>query len=107
MKRIIPSAAMSVWTVSRLSRSSNALTASLKKDTGYSINNAANGVFLPSWDRARWGTGKPDGKWGDQDDDIKYEIMKIAMRGLVGQAHIGSHDGKVHSETSRQLSLSS
>ncbi|MCA9707148.1 MAG: AHH domain-containing protein [Myxococcales bacterium] len=63
-------------------------------ETGYSINNAANGVYLPSWSRARWGSGRPDGTWGDLSDGLKYDIMKAAMRSGAGQAHIGSHDGK-------------
>lgn len=69
-----------------------------EKDTGYSINNCANGVYLPSWHRNRFGSGKADGTWADLNDgknyDAKYEIMKLAMRGGAGQAHIGSHEGK-------------
>lgn len=63
-------------------------------ETGYSINNAANGVYLPSWSRARWGSNRPDGRWAALDDDLKYEIMRAAMRNGAGQAHIGSHDGQ-------------
>jgi hypothetical protein len=65
-----------------------------EKDTGYSINNAANGVYLPSWHRSRWGDTRPDGKWGDLPDTTKYAIMRTAMRGSAGQAHIGAHEGK-------------
>ena len=86
-----------------------------KKDTGYTINNAANGVYLPSFPKAYRGIwGK---KWSgsesvssktypvydgsdpkvitskEDDNNFKYEIMKEAMKAGKGQAHIGSHGG--------------
>lgn len=67
--------------------------ADFEKDTGYSINNNANGVYLPSWNRSRWGASRADGKWADQPDATKYAIMRAAMRGNAGQAHIGAHEG--------------
>lgn len=67
-----------------------------EKDTGYSINNGANGVYLPSWHHGgRWDASAADGKWADQTDSTKYEIMKLAMKAGAGQAHIGAHEGKV------------
>jgi hypothetical protein len=65
-------------------------------ETGYSINNCANGVWLPSWNRrsGRWGSSSPDGDWGKLSDGLKFEIMKNAMERGAGQAHIGSHDDK-------------
>ncbi|SMF61150.1 A nuclease family of the HNH/ENDO VII superfamily with conserved AHH [Alteromonadaceae bacterium Bs31] len=56
-----------------------------KGQTGYTINNAANGVFLPSY---------PANYSGSEDD--KYKIMKIPMAANKGQAHIGGHSGHEH-----------
>jgi hypothetical protein len=57
------------------------------KDTGYSINNSDNGVWLPSI---------PDkyksGEWGSKKYDEKYEIAKKAMDSNKGQFHKGPHD---------------
>lgn len=50
--------------------------------TGYNINNAANGVYLPSYPENYSGT-----------DDEKYEIVKHAMEARKGQVHIGGHSG--------------
>jgi hypothetical protein len=58
----------------------------VKKDTGYTVNTCANGVFLPAYPK-----GYPG--WGDEKDfDKKLDIMKPAMD-VIGQAHIGSHTG--------------
>jgi len=62
-----------------------------KGQIGYSINNAANGVFLPSYPR------KYRGKWSAMEDEKKYKIMSLAMAAGEGQAHIGSHGGHEHS----------
>jgi hypothetical protein len=53
--------------------------------TGYTINTAANGVYLPSY---------PEKYSGSMDD--KYDIMKLAMAAGKGQAHIGGHTGHEH-----------
>jgi len=59
----------------------------IKKDTGYTINNCANGVFLPSYPK------NYPGGWGkEKDEKKKLNIMKVAMD-KHGQAHIGSHTG--------------
>jgi len=62
-----------------------------KGQTGYTINNAANGVFLPSYPNQFKGA---KGTWADKSDEKKYEIMKPAM--ASGQAHIGKHKGHEH-----------
>lgn len=53
-----------------------------KGQTGYTINNAANGVYLPSYPTKY--AGNPD---------QKYEIVKLAMAAGKGQTHIGGHSG--------------
>jgi hypothetical protein len=58
-----------------------------KGDTGYTINNCANGVFLPSYPI------KDKGSWGAMSDSKKYEIMKLVMKAGKGQVHIGGHTG--------------
>lgn len=58
-----------------------------KGQTGYTINNATNGVFLPSFPR------KYFGKWEPMDEKEKYKIMALAMDAGEGQAHIGCHTG--------------
>ena len=65
-----------------------------KGQTGYTINNAKNGVYLPSYPR------KYSGKWEPMDDEVKYQIMKLAMEEGEGQAHIGCHTG--HENTAGQ-----
>jgi hypothetical protein len=76
-------------------------------DTGYTINNCANGVYLPAYPK------KFGGIWGKaiypkvypvsggktvtitnavDDDTFKFLVMKPAME-RVGQAHIGGHEG--------------
>ena len=66
-----------------------------KGDTGYNINNAANGVFLPSY------PNKFEGVWGEKSYDEKYEIMKLAMDAGVGQVHIGGHSGHTIEEADK------
>lgn len=76
-------------------------------DTGYTINNCANGVYLPAYPKKFGGIwGKPtypksyplsDGKTititnPADDDTFKFLVMKPAME-RVGQAHIGGHEG--------------
>lgn len=56
-------------------------------DTGYTINNCANGVYLPSAPSAGY-----KGSWRSQTDEFKLEAMKPAMN-KCGQAHIGGHEG--------------
>lgn len=51
-------------------------------ETGYNINNAANGVFLPSYPEIYSGT-----------KIAKYNIVKVAMEAGMGQSHIGNHTG--------------
>jgi hypothetical protein len=53
-----------------------------KGQTGYTVNNAANGVYLPSY---------PENYSGN--DDEKYDIVKLAMAAGKGQTHIGGHSG--------------
>lgn len=54
-----------------------------KGQTGYTINTAANGVYLPSYPSKNYS--------GNQDE--KYEIVKHAMVAGEGQTHIGGHSG--------------
>ncbi|VAW90335.1 hypothetical protein MNBD_GAMMA17-1024 [hydrothermal vent metagenome] len=56
-----------------------------KGETGYTINNAANGVYLPSYPERYSGT-----------EDEKYELVKLAMAAGKGQTHIGGHSGHEH-----------
>jgi hypothetical protein len=56
----------------------------IQKDTGYSINNSDNGVWLPS---------KPTNlnvEWGPLEFDTKLSIATQAM--AKGQFHLGPHD---------------
>ena len=62
-------------------------TGDYKGQTGYTINNAANGVYLPSY---------PEKYSGNV--DIKYEIVKPAMVANKGQIHIGGHKGHTHDD---------
>ena len=76
-------------------------------DTGYTINNCANGVYLPAypkkfggiWGKAIYPKEYPlaDGKKititnAADDDTFKFLVMKPAME-RIGQAHIGGHEG--------------
>lgn len=57
-----------------------------KGDTGYTINNGDNGVFLPSY--------PIKGSWSDKDyETFQYPAMKLAMDANKGQVHIGGHTG--------------
>jgi len=66
-----------------------------KGDTGYNINNAANGVFLPSY------PNKFEGTWGGKSYEEKYEIMKHVMASEKGQVHIGGHSGHTIEEADK------
>lgn len=58
----------------------------IKSDTGYSVNNAANGRWMPSIpEKYRNGT------WGAMDFDKKLEIATLAMQSK-GQFHKGHHN---------------
>jgi hypothetical protein len=61
----------------------------IKTDTGYSVNNSDNGVWLPAYPKRYHGKW---GKKGNMKDDTKQRIMEMAMRARKGQAHIGGHD---------------
>lgn len=79
----------------------------IEDDTGYTINNCANGVYLPAypkkfggiWGKAVYPKSYPLAN-GDtvkitsavDDDTFKFLVMKPAME-AVGQAHIGGHEG--------------
>lgn len=77
-----------------------------QSDTGYTINNCGNGVYLPAYPKnfsGTWGsrtypktysTGSGSRKVNNvrEDQDFKLEVMKPAMDS-VGQAHIGGHEG--------------
>jgi hypothetical protein len=58
----------------------------LKGETGYTINNGDNGVFLPSYPQKNY-TGS---------NTNKYNIVKLAMEAGHGQVHIGGHTGHEH-----------
>jgi hypothetical protein len=58
----------------------------VESDTGYSINNAGNGVWLVSIPEAYKG-----GKWGKFDPDTKLAIAKLGMA-KQGQFHKGHHN---------------
>ena len=72
--------------------SSKVTGAHVSSDTGYSVNNCANGVCLPSYPvKFRKRNSKP--KWGEiESDDDRYKIMTYPMNANMGQAHIGAHD---------------
>jgi hypothetical protein len=56
------------------------------KDTGYSVNNCANGVFLPSYPK------QYRGKWSGMDGTNKQKIANEAMKKFKAQFHCGEHD---------------
>lgn len=77
----------------------------IKADTGYSINNAANGAWLPSIpERFR------NGSWGKKDFSDKVAIAAFAMK-KKGQFHKGHHNigdpddpaGTTHKRYSKQI----
>lgn len=79
-----------------------------KGDTGFTINNCANGVYLPAYPKSFkgiWGSPKypkyyPSVDGSDpvkidnviDDQKFKLDVMKPAMN-QSGQAHIGGHEG--------------
>jgi len=67
----------------------------IEKDTGYSVNNCANGICLPAYPNAFIkGNGDLKGKWGEYNPDEKIKIMEFPMADKKGQVHIGGHDIK-------------
>jgi hypothetical protein len=65
----------------------------IEKDTGYSVNNCANGICLPAYPNAFIkGTGPLKGTWAAHDPDEKVTIMEFPMANGKGQVHIGGHD---------------
>lgn len=78
----------------------------VEKDTGYSINNSDNGVWLPSIPEEHKG-----GKWGLLGPEKKYEIATKPMAQNKGQFHKGPHDitdpedpyGKYHPSYKKEL----
>jgi len=60
---------------------------SITANTGYSVNNAANGVWLPSVP-LKWVAGG----FGPLSDVEKYAIACVVMNAGLGQFHKGSHD---------------
>lgn len=63
-------------------------------DTGYSINNPANGVWLPSAPKGkRFDPNDPQKKlWGDKSEKQKFESAKKAMDKFKAQFHLADHD---------------
>ncbi|WP_157496667.1 AHH domain-containing protein [Hahella ganghwensis] len=60
----------------------------ITKDTGYSVNNGNNGIWLPSKPK-----GLIDGKkWGELTYDKKKEVAFKSMDAGKGQFHLGPHD---------------
>ncbi len=55
----------------------------VKYDTGYSVNNPQNGIWLPSFPEA--GVAWP------QDPVKKFELAKVAMKKFERQFHLGHH----------------
>ena len=65
----------------------------IEKDTGYSVNNCANGVCLPAYPyKFIRGNSPLKGKWAEYDPVAKVEMMELPMQALKGQVHIGGHD---------------
>jgi A nuclease family of the HNH/ENDO VII superfamily with conserved AHH len=58
-------------------------------DTGYSVNNAANGAWLPSLPKA-----KRKG-WGSRSDEEKFREAVEVMKDLGAQFHLGPHNPEV------------
>ena len=59
----------------------------IEKDTGYNINNCANGVHLPAYPK------NYPGGWGAETDTVKKLEVMIPAMDHAGQAHISSHTG--------------
>jgi hypothetical protein len=62
------------------------LEGKIESDTGYSINNSDNGVWLPSVPE------KYKGSWGSLPPDRKLTVAKAPMEAAKGQFHKGPHD---------------
>lgn len=58
----------------------------IEKDTGYSVNNADNGIWAPSIPERYKG-----GAWGPKSFEEKYEIAKAPMQAGLPQFHKGHH----------------
>jgi hypothetical protein len=58
----------------------------LKYDTGYSVNNPQQGIWMPSYPE--------DGKWPDSPSE-KFELAKKAMDKFKRQFHLGHHNIKL------------
>lgn len=58
----------------------------IKKDTGYSVNNADNGIWAPSIPEKFKG-----GNWGGKKFSLKYQIAKKPMEAGHPQFHKGHH----------------
>jgi hypothetical protein len=63
----------------------------IDEDTGYSVNNCANGVCLPAYPKS-YGKRGATVKWSAEEPELKHTIMEEAMKAGKGQAHIGEHD---------------
>jgi len=63
----------------------------IEEDTGYSINNSDNGLWLPSMPRCFYSKKRPR-NWIDLSDDEKLEIAEKPMLAGEGQFHLGSHN---------------
>jgi hypothetical protein len=59
----------------------------IKKDTGYSINNSDNGIWLPSIPEEC-----KNGNWGGLDDSVKLAIASKPMKEGYGQFHKSHHN---------------
>jgi hypothetical protein len=63
----------------------------IEEDTGYSVNNAANGICLPSYPKSYAKRGAAL-QWAAEDADLKFQIATLPMHAGKGQVHIGEHD---------------
>jgi hypothetical protein len=65
----------------------------IKADTGYSVNNAANGICLPSFPK-KFGKKhlKKHQRWGSFGETKKQRMADLPMKNGRGQVHIGEHD---------------
>lgn len=64
----------------------NNMGGTIKKDTGYSVNNADNGLRAPSIPEKF-----KEGKWGPMNFKMKYKIAKKSMEAGLPQFHKGHH----------------
>lgn len=63
----------------------------IEKDTGYSVNNAANGVCLTSYPK-KYSKKNAPLLWSEEDEEKKCAIAYLPMEAGKGQVHIGEHD---------------